>query len=272
MWKRLARPTMMIVVGGLLVSAPVAGQVDWERGDQGWCEGRGWGGDADRYCEVLSTRVASPGRLVIDGGRNGGVEVFGGSGSQVEIRAKVGANARSESRAEEIARAVQVHVDGGRIWAEGPDTGRRESWWVSFEVEVPHDIDLDIETNNGGVTVEDVSGEIRFDAQNGGVHLTGVGGDVRGRTRNGGLHIELDGNRWAGAGLDAETTNGGVELIVPRGYSADLETGTVNGGIDIDFPVTVSGRIGRRLNTTLGDGGPPIRVVTTNGGVKIRSR
>lgn len=56
----------------------------------------------------------------------------------------------------------------------------------------------------------------------------------------------------------------------PRTSDLDLET--VNGGIDIDFPVTVSGRIGRQLRTTLGDGGPTIRVVTTNGGVKIKRR
>lgn len=70
--------------------------------------------------------------------------------------------------------------------------------------------------------------------------------------------------------LDLETVNGGVELAVPARYSADLEAGTVNGGIDIDFPVQVSGRLNRRLETTLGNGGPPVRVSTTNGGVTIR--
>jgi len=96
-----------------------------------------------------------------------------------------------------------------------------------------------------------------------------VGGDVRGATTNGGLQIELDGARWSGTGLDARTTNGGVTVSVPRGYSAELETSTVNGGFDIDFPVTVQGLIGHTLRTTLGDGGPTIRAVTTNGGVRI---
>jgi DUF4097 and DUF4098 domain-containing protein YvlB len=102
------------------------------------------------------------------------------------------------------------------------------------------------------------------------VHLTEVGGDVTGRTTNGGLHIELAGTRWSGEGLDVETTNGGITLLVPEDFSARLETGTVNGGIDIDFPVMVQGRVGRRLATTLGDGGPTVRAVTTNGGVKVQ--
>jgi DUF4097 and DUF4098 domain-containing protein YvlB len=82
--------------------------------------------------------------------------------------------------------------------------------------------------------------------------------------------VTLAGTRWDGEGLDVETTNGGIDVTVPEGYSARFETGTVNGGIDIDFPVTVQGRVGRRMTTTLGDGGPTIRAVTTNGGVKIR--
>jgi len=40
----------------------------------------------------------------------------------------------------------------------------------------------------------------------------------------------------------------------------------------VDFPVEVRGRLGRRLTTTLGDGGPTVRVVTTNGGVKVSRR
>ena len=188
---------------------------------------------------------------------------------RVEVRAKVWANARTEDRAEEIASAVEVRMDGGRLSADGPDTGRRESWGVSWEVMVPATTDLDIETHNGGVAVMDVRGDIRFEALNGGVSLTGVAGDVVGRTTNGGLNIELDGNNWSGEGLDVETTNGGIKLLVPANYSAELETGTVNGGIDVDFPVTVQGRIGRRLSATLGEGGPLIRAVTTNGGVHI---
>jgi len=59
---------------------------------------------------------------------------------------------------------------------------------------------------------------------------------------------------------------------VPAAYSAELETETVNGRINIDFPVTMTRRIGRHITTTLGAGGPKIRAVTTNGGVTIRRR
>jgi DUF4097 and DUF4098 domain-containing protein YvlB len=218
---------------------------------------------------VLSADVDDVGRLSVDGGMNGGVSVEGWSGDAVRVQARVWANARTASRAEELAEDVRVHYDDGDLSASGPEAGRRESWGVSWVVSVPFDTDLDLETHNGGISVSDVNGRIRFDALNGGVHLEGVGGDVEGRTQNGGLHVELAGDRWQGVGLDVETVNGGVTVYVPSDYSAQLETGTVNGGIDVDFPVTVRGRIGRSLNVALGDGGATVRAVTTNGGVNI---
>jgi hypothetical protein len=67
-------------------------------------------------------------------------------------------------------------------------------------------------------------------------------------------------------------TNGPIELGIPEGYSAHLEFGTVNGPMTLDFPltVTIQGRVGRRITTVLGKGGPPIRAITTNGPVALR--
>lgn len=259
----------LAVAALVAVGAPVQAQVSWDRGDQGWCDRDRGGSDQERSCEVRTASVQAPGRLSVDGGMNGGVKVTGWDRSDMQIQAKVWANARSQDRADELEKAIRIRVDGGRISADGPDTGRREGWGVSYEIMVPRAMDMDLDTDNGGVTVTDVSGDIQFQARNGGVHLVRVGGDVRGRTRNGGLTVELAGDHWEGAGLDAETTNGGVRMVVPSDYSAELVTGTVNGGIDIDFPVTVRGRIGRQIRTTLGNGGATVRATTTNGGVRI---
>lgn len=102
-----------------------------------------------------------------------------------------------------------------------------------------------------------------------------LAGRVSGSTRNGGLVVNLGGSRWEGDGIDVETSNGGVTLAIPDGYNAALDASTTNGGLRVDFPVTVQGTLsGRRntLSTTLGSGGPEVRVRTTNGGVKIGRR
>lgn len=263
---------LLAVVACAATVAPLQGQVRWQRGDQDWCDQGSGGRDRERFCEVLTTTLDPMGSLDLDGGANGGVRVEAWDRNEIEVRARVQASARSEDRAQEIGRAVELRVDGGRIRAEGPGTGRREGWGVSWEVHVPRSTNLRVRTTNGGIDVTDVVGDIDFRATNGGVTLVGVAGDVRGRTTNGGLHVELSGDGWSGAGMDVETTNGGVTLLIPEDYSAELVTGTTNGGIDVDFPVTVRGRIGRQLRTTLGDGGPTIRAVTTNGGVHISRR
>lgn len=239
---------------------------------QDWCD-RGWGDrDEDRFCEEREVTLADRELIAVDGGRNGGIRVQGWDRNEIQLVARVWARDRDEDGARALVEEIEIVTDGREIRAEGPSTRRRQSWGVSFRLMVPHDSNLSLEAHNGGISIADVTGEIRFNTRNGGVSLEGVGGDVRGETRNGGLDVSLTGEHWQGRGLDVETRNGGLDIEVPEGYSADFETGTRNGGMSIDFPIMVQGRIGRTLETTLGDGGPPVRIKTTNGGVRIRRR
>jgi hypothetical protein len=214
-----------------------------------------------------------PTRLLdIDGRENGGVSVHGWDRSQILVLAKIQADGEDQSDARDLASQINIVTDDGRVRAEGPSTRRRQGWSVSYDVWAPRQTDLHLVTHNGGVSVEDIGGRLDLNAVNGGIALHGVSGDVHGETTNGPLNVELDGDRWRGPGLDLQTTNGPVNLTIPDGYSAHLETGTVNGGMRIDFPVTLQGNIGRRITTDLGNGGAPIRAVTTNGPVNIRRR
>jgi hypothetical protein len=234
-------------------------------------EQNGWGwrnGPRGHVCEVRELTVPAGGVLTVDAGQNGSIGVTGEDRRDVRVRAKVHAWGADEAEAQRIASAVNVRSDGS-LRAEGPDRRGRVGWSVSYEILTPRDIDLSLETHNGSIAIADVRGNLSFRAQNGAISLEGVGGNVRGRTTNGGVDAELTGDTWEGSGLDVETTNGGIRLRIPEDYSARLETGTVHGGIDIDFPVTLTGRIGRELSTTLGDGGPLVRAETTNGGVRI---
>jgi hypothetical protein len=227
--------------------------------------------DGDRACDVRETTIPARSRLRVDGGQNGGISVHGWDRNEIKVVARIEAQARSEADAGDLVERVRIET-AAEIHATGPRTRDREGWWVSFDLYVPRRTDLELETNNGGIRVADVEGTLRFDAVNGGVQLSGLAGDVRGATENGGVRVALDGDRWHGAGLDVRTQNGGVTLEVPRAYNADLETGTVNGRFDIDFPITVSGRLDRTISARLGSGGPPVRVRTQNGGVRVRQR
>jgi hypothetical protein len=243
---------------------------DFQRSAEDWCDQ----GDSDRgyFCEVREDTLAGTNALDIDASPNGGIRVRGWDRADSAVRSRVSAHADSDDQARQIVSQIRVDTGGGRIRAHGP-TQREGGWSVSYEVSVPNGANLTLNTINGGIAVEDLSGDVRFRARNGGVKLENVGGDFRGATTNGGISVELTGDRWNGAGLDVETSNGGVKLAIPANYSAELETGTVNGRLRIDFPVTVQGsNISRRITTTLGAGGPRIRAMTNNGGVNIERR
>ena len=231
-----------------------------------------WGDrDRDRFCEVRDVPMKVGSRVYVDGRDNGGVHFYGWDKNEILVRALIQASADSRAEAQALARDVRIETSMDRVRADGPMNRRYANWSVSYEVWVPRKMDLDAETHNGGISVEGVEGRMTLHGMNGGISLRDVAGDVRASTTNGGAHAVLSGSTWRGAGLDMETTNGGVTLEIPRNFNADLETGTVNGGFNIDFPITVSGSLGRRIRTKLGNGGPRVRAITTNGGVRVRS-
>jgi DUF4097 and DUF4098 domain-containing protein YvlB len=104
------------------------------------------------------------------------------------------------------------------------------------------------------------------------VHATDLSGDVRLTTSNGSMHVALSGSTWSGSGLEASTSNGSLQVEIPREYSAHLTARTGNGSLNVDRPITVTGRIGREIDTDLGKGGPTLRLRTSNGSLSIREK
>jgi hypothetical protein len=260
-------PALLLVLGARAEAQQDRDAAEWLED----CRRGRWGGDDARACDVREVTIPARGRLTVDGGQNGGISVLGWDRDEIRVVARMQASARRDRDASAILDELRIET-GSAVRASGPRTRDGESWGVSFTVYVPRRTDLALDTHNGGIRIRDVDGSMRFRAVNGGVSLADIAGDVRGETQNGGLQVALAGSRWRGTGLDVRTQNGGVQLSLPERYDADLETGTVNGRFDIDIPITVRGRIDRTIRTQLGAGGPPVRVMTTNGGVSVRRR
>ena len=235
-----------------------------------------WRESRVKHCEIREAGFKGPvrgGALTVDPGTNGGVDIIAWDRDSIAVTARIQVNARSADDAEAIAKDIRIEASGRTVSARGPEpTGRHQGWSVSFVVYVPKRTDLSISTQNGPLSVQDVTGTMELATQNGPLLLDGVAGDVHARAQNGPLMVKLAGARWDGAGLDAETQNGPADLRIPEGYNAKVDFGTVNGPMDVGFPlmVTINGRITDRISTTLGSGGAPIRVVTTNGPMTVR--
>lgn len=255
------------------LSLGLTGPLAAQRSAREWakdCDDYGdWG---ERICEIREYTLKASGSLRVDANPNGGIAVIGWDRNEVKVVARVSAWARTDDEAKEIASQVTVDTSETDIRTNGPNLRSRRGWSVSYEIWAPGKTDLRLSSTNGGLDVEGIRGRLDLETTNGGISLRAVGGDVNAETTNGGINVALEGRRWDGAGLNARTTNGGVRLTVPEGFNADLEASTTNGGMDVEFPVTIQGRLNRRITTKLGEGGPPIRVETTNGGVTVRRR
>ena len=234
-------------------------------------------GDSNRavHCEVRETRLSARGTLRVDGEETGGVTVRAHQGSGIIVRARIQTHARDEDAARQLAQGIRVSTDG-TIRATGPETtGRNRGWSVGYEILVPARTNLEVETHNGPIAVERVTGTMNLRALNGPINLRELGGDVTARATNGPINVTLAGRRWSGEGLDAETVNGPVNVRLPRGYAARIVSSTVHGPINAPRGIRPE-REGRnrwnpggRIDAEINGGGPTIRAVTTNGPVSI---
>ena len=263
--------TAWIALAVSTAGIPLAAQMQDNSEKQLTCANGGYDGDRVRHCEMREQSLPSIGRLTIDAGQNGGATVKGWLRSDVLVRARIEASGDSEAAAAMMASRVLIDGSGGQVRATGPEQPNNSWWSVSYEIFVPQVTDLSLKTNNGGITISDVRGQIHFDANNGGVRLKRVVGDVSGGTVNGGIQVELAGTTWDGRQLELSTHNGGVTITMPGHYSARIQAETGMGHIQSDFPLpqTSNERL-RHLDFSLGAGGAPIHITTGNGGIRLK--
>jgi DUF4097 and DUF4098 domain-containing protein YvlB len=274
----IAAAMLTLAVGMTATSVFGQSKSETRHNSKSFCSDNNWS-DEGRVSarDLREVTLAANGPVNVDGRKNGGISVKGEDRSDVLVRACIQAWGKTDESAKSAVANVKI-VTGRTITAE--NSSDDNNWSVSYEIRVPRSTDLSLTAHNGGISITGVDGSTEFETQNGGVFLSGVSGTVKGRTTNGGVFVQLSGTGWNGSGLDVQTTNGGVNIEMPENYAAHVETGTVNGGFKSDIPslnITTedykgdwSGRTrSRRISTNINGGGAPIKIITTNGGVKI---
>jgi hypothetical protein len=279
--KYIAVLCVALAIGSMAASTLAQEKAD-RHTSKSFCSNNNNWSDNDRVSasDLREFTVPASGTVGVDAGKNGGVSVKGEDRSDVLVKACVQAWGSSDKAAKAAVGSIRIDTRG-TIKAEG--SGEDRNWSVSYQILVPRSTNLNLRAHNGGISVSGVDGSSEFETVNGGINISNVSGSVKGRTTNGGVNVALSGNSWRGSGLDIATTNGGVNITLPVNYAATVETGTVNGGFKSDIPslnITEENIKGdewssrsrsKRITTALNGGGPPIRVITTNGGVKINS-
>ena len=239
---------------------------------------------------------------------NGRIRVIGEDREDVEVRATKVAHASSDDAAESLLRDMRVlwgQVAGVlEVEIEVPRRWQRRGY-AHLEVRLPRGTSVEVSASNGKICVENLCGAVRARSSNGSVDVADVVGNIdvsasnakvccsctRGhivaRSSNGKIQLHehrgsIDASTSNGLivasmeeisreGVQLATSNGRIVLELPKTVDADVDIRVDNGVIrnDRELCKSTSEREGR-LRGRLGDGGPPIKLRTSNGSVCLR--
>ncbi len=206
---------------------------------------------------------------------NGAIRVTAWDQDEVEIiavkKAKGGLFGSGEDYLDQVRIEIEESEDGVSVRTAYP-SGWRNKGKVSvyYELRVPLETNLELDTTNGKILAAGVTGDVAAETTNGRIELEEVSGSIRANTTNGSIRAELLSHN--GQDLRFNTTNGSISLAVPEDIKAQVKAGVTNGSIDTDLPITLRGKMSRRsINGEVNGGGALIRLSTTNGSIRIKS-
>ena len=189
----------------------------------------------------LDLRAGGTFRLDTD---SGSVRVVGGSGDGAEIVLT--------SRRDDIEERYDLSFEssGGDATVRVKRRGSRLSSWLRsgdsmhFEVRVPRQVEVSVDTAGGRIDLESIDGEADLRTSGGGIGVEEVRGDVLADTSGGAIKVsDVEGNVRAdtsGGSISitsvsgevvADTSGGGISM---RGVGGDIVADTSGGSIDID--------------------------------------
>jgi hypothetical protein len=237
--------------------------------------------------EQMVPRSAVP-VLKVRAAQNGGIHVEGWDRDEYSIRMCLAVANDGDTNANEVLNQVKLTIQNGEVSVQGPST---RDWVAFLLIQTPrggalqlnsyngpiglNEVSGSIEAHNvnGPLTLRGVSGQVRADVQNGPITVAGGGGDFRLKAQNGPLTVALDGYQWDGE-LEGRTQNGPLTLKLAEGFRSSVlvETSKHSPVTCVAGPCKGAARTWDRPNEIkFGESTPVVRLSTVNGPVTIVS-
>jgi Putative adhesin len=140
---------------------------------------------------------------------------------------------------------------------------------VTGTIRLPRGVKLDAQSTNGDITVTAVASDVTAETTNGDIVIRGSRSMVNANTTNGDIELAPDA---MGSKFSVGTTNGDVSVDLPAAFSAAVNMRTTNGDLDLGLPGNITTKTAKLIIATLGTGGSPIDIQTTNGDITLRAR
>jgi DUF4097 and DUF4098 domain-containing protein YvlB len=266
------RKSVDVQAGGTLTIELDAGSLEIDSHDEKRVEvevhASGWGSDA-----ISFDLSADGGDARLRSEKRGVLGLFGGGRLRVEVRVpeEYSLRARTNGGSIEIQNltgSIRAHTSGGRIDLEelrgdvevhtSGSSIRAEELRGEFRAT----------TSGGSIRVKEVTGAVEVETSGGGLEIHDVEGAVRAKTSGGPVSVRFS-NLAEG---DLETSGGSIEVELPEDAGVDLDARTSGGRVRIDEDFKLAGSVERdHIAGKLNGGGPPLRLRTSGGNIRIEA-
>jgi DUF4097 and DUF4098 domain-containing protein YvlB len=213
-----------------------------------------------------------PGGTIVLKNFSGDVRISGTGGGQVVLKA-----IRTATRERLDRIKLDIRVDGSTLRI---DANQKDRSWddeeknnvveTDFELAVPAQANLDINTFSSDVTIDGVDGRQKLHTFSGSINVRSGTGPFSINSFSGAIDVDLSGA--AAPEVDAETFSGDIEARVSGNAGADVEFNSFSGGLSSDLPLTLRSGSRKRFSGALNAGGRnELKFKTFSGDVRIKS-
>jgi hypothetical protein len=217
--------------------------------------------------ERFTVPATSLDRLFVDNA-TGSVTIVGTDSDEISVEAEVSEGLRRTGfRREVVGSTLELRGSCpviGSMWCR-----------VTYRIELPRDLVVEVDSDNGRVGVSNVDGALRIESDNGSIELSDVSGEITVDSDNG----RISGRDLRSSVTNAGSSNGRIELSYTEPPDSVTASGD-NGSIEVVVPEIESGY---DVSTDSANGGDDIlvndnpesphkiRLETDNGSITVNS-
>jgi len=178
----------------------------------------------------------------------GSISVSGVAATEARVEVYITSNNNKELTKEEIQQRLNekynlnVSVANNKVTATARLKEKMTDWKkalnISFKVFVPKNVSTDLSTSGGSISLNNLSGNLKFSTSGGSLDLDNVSGNVDGRTSGGSIDV-----RNSKDDIDLSTSGGSIDA---KNGEGKLRLSTSGGSLDLkdlkgDIRATTSG-------------------------------
>ena len=205
----------------------------------------------------------------------GSITVTGGDFTDCSVTAKIMAKAATEEKAQKLAEETQIKLEPAgdklKVKVEKPSTAGKEAICVSFDITVPRQTALNLRANVGELKVENITETIEAVTNVGKITCKEITGRIDLTTNVGEVKVVYAEDAPAACNVKISTSVGEIDFAGPDNLSAEFHASTTKvGSIETHLPFTVTGKISKSLDGTVGAGEGKVILRTNVGSIKIK--